>query len=94
MLLSGHCMSTGELMEITKQQKWHLLRKTTPSSNRRGDRISKHINGLGTKINVVVCTDEAQIKKDCPDEASSNLLDCKPNSSKSESTISSLELPC
>jgi hypothetical protein len=34
---------------------WRTLRKTNPSSRRRGDPTSKHINGLGTNKNLVMC---------------------------------------
>jgi hypothetical protein len=36
--------------ETRVQQMWRLLRKTNLSSRRRWDPISKHINGLGTKL--------------------------------------------
>jgi hypothetical protein len=39
---------------IMLQQMWRILRKTNPSSRRKGDPIFKHINGLRTNENLVM----------------------------------------
>jgi hypothetical protein len=41
---------------------WRLLRNTNPSSHRRGGPISKHINDLGTNVNLVMSLDGAETK--------------------------------
>jgi hypothetical protein len=46
-IIRGRSVSVGTLV----QQMWRLLRKINPSSRRRGDPISKHINGFGRNIN-------------------------------------------
>jgi hypothetical protein len=46
--------------QITVQQMWRLLRKTNPSSRRRGSTISKHINGLEPNKNLVMSPDGAR----------------------------------
>jgi hypothetical protein len=51
---------TGALRECGyTRTEWRLLRKTTPSSRRRGGPIYKHINGLRANKNLVVGPDEA-----------------------------------
>jgi hypothetical protein len=39
---------------IMEQQMWHLLSRINSSSRRRGDPISKLINGLATNKNLVM----------------------------------------
>jgi hypothetical protein len=39
---------------------WRLLRKTNPFSRRRGDPISKHINGLGKNKYLIMGPDRAR----------------------------------
>jgi hypothetical protein len=53
MSLRGPYVSAGALVK----QVWRQLRKANPSC-RRGDPISKHINGLGTNKKFVVCSDK------------------------------------
>jgi hypothetical protein len=42
-----------------------LLRKTNPSSHRRGDLVSKHMKNVGTNINYVM---DPETKNDCAGE--------------------------
>jgi hypothetical protein len=52
--LDSYILFRGNSVFSTVQQMWRLLRKTNPSSRRSGDPISKHINGLGKKKNLVM----------------------------------------
>jgi hypothetical protein len=54
--------------EFTVQQMCHPLRKTNPSSRRKGYPISKHINGLGTNINLFMGLTGPETKNDCAGE--------------------------
>jgi hypothetical protein len=53
---------------VTMQQMLHLLRKKNPSSSRRGDPISKYINGLGKNINYVMDPKGARNQERCAGE--------------------------